>query len=305
MLRGSPERAFAYVARAALRASPWQGAGRPAVLMYHNVCHLPVEEASFYQHVLPHQFAEQMALLKRRGYRVVPLEPLVAMVEAGRPLPARTVAITFDDGYRDLMEVWPHLERLGYVATLFLATGYIGRPGFDWLESGGRGAAPATAPLSWVQVRELARRGADLGSHTVSHLPLEAMDEDGLLAELTRSREDIEWRTGRQVRLFSIPFACCEEQGFRRRLARLLRRAGYSGAVTSAIGRLRPGADVMALPRLPVNAKDTLVTFEAKLEGAYDWLRPLQRAYKLWLKPLRLREARPAINEASQLRGKP
>ncbi len=131
---------------------------------------------------------------------------------------------------------------------------------------------------------ELARRGADFGSHRVHHFPLDFLDEAELLAELAVSREAIEGHLGRRVRLFSVPFACPETAAFRQRLTRLLRRTGYRAAVTTAIGRVGRGADAMFLPRLPVNAQDTLAVFEAKLEGAYDWLRPLQRGYKLWLK---------------------
>lgn len=286
MLRRLSERCLAAVAGAALRSVPWGREERAAVLMYHGVCRLPAWAADLYQHVLPHQFAEQMRLLRDNGWRVLSLERLVELAVAGRPLPPRSVALTFDDGYRSLLEAWPHIERAGFPATIFLATGYIGRASFGWLE-GEWGNSEAAAPLSWAQVRELAGRGADFGSHTVSHRPLGPLPEAELHRELTDSRHDIEWRLERRVSLFSAPFAWPEEESFRVRLAELLRQAGYVGAVTTALGRVCRGAEVMALPRLPINAHDTLATFEAKLEGAYDWLRPVQRAYKRWLKPLR------------------
>jgi peptidoglycan/xylan/chitin deacetylase (PgdA/CDA1 family) len=282
-----------------------RGAGRPAVLMYHNVCPLPVEEAGFYQHVLPSQFADQMLFLRRGGWRVVSLMHLVDLLQAGRPLPPRTVAITFDDGYHDLLAAWPHLARRGYPATIFLTTGYVGKRSFCWLERYGEEVS-GIRPLSWSEVDDLARQGAEFGSHTVSHMPAELLDDRQLLAELTRSKADIEERLGCPVSLFSLPFACPEGEGAWARLAALLARAGYSGAVTTAIGRLGPGADVMSLPRLPMSAYDSLATFEAKIEGAYDWLRPVQRAYKLWLKPHPRRpRLSPAMTQAPQLRGKP
>ncbi len=293
------ERAYARLARAALRAFPGERRGRVGVLMYHNVCRLPVADAPFYQHVLPDQFAEQIAWLKREGYRAVALERLVARLETGRELPPRAVAITFDDGYRDLLGVWHHLERAGFVATIFLATGYVGRRVFPWLVAGAGPHPEGIAPLTWDEVRELAGRGASLGSHGVSHLPLETLSEAELRLELALSRREIEEQTGRAVHLFSVPFACPEDERLRRRLALALRQAGYRAAVTTALGTLRPGADLAALPRLPINAQDTLATFEAKVAGAYDWLRPLQRGYKLWLKPRRRPGAGPAMPRPS------
>ncbi|MFH0810077.1 MAG: polysaccharide deacetylase family protein [Pseudomonadota bacterium] len=279
------EQVLAPLGRAAITALPRPTAPKVAVLMYHNVCRLPAFEAGVYQHVLPHQFADQMALLRRRNYRVAPLEELVEKTAAGERLPPRTVAITFDDGYRALLEAWPQIERRGFTATIFLATGYIGKDrSFSWLEGGLGSGHEAVAPLSWDEVSELARRGADFGSHSVHHLPLDGLDEPQLLAELAASKEDIEDHLGRRVRIFSIPFACPETAGFRRRFVPLLRRAGYVAAVTTAMGRVGRGADITLLPRLQVNAQDSLEIFEAKLEGAYDWLRPVQRGYKLWLK---------------------
>jgi len=304
VLRRLVEEVGAAGALAAIRALPGKRGGRAAILMYHNVCALPEGLAGFYQHVRPAQFAEQMEFLEQQGYQVVPLRDFVAKLEGGRPLPARTVAITFDDGYAGLLSAWPELERRGYPATIFLATGHLGQPSFRWLE-GGWAPQRSIAPLTWEQAAELGRRGARFGSHTVSHRPLDGMDDAALQRELVQSRQAIEDRLGQQARLFSLPFACPEAADFRRRLCWQLRQAGYRAAVTTAIGTLCPGADLMALPRLPVNALDTPTTFQAKLEGAYDWLRPVQRGYKLWLKPLIERRASRASTTPPSLRGTP
>lgn len=284
MLRRAFEKTLAAAVQALTGVWPARSEERAAVLMYHNVCTLPVAAAGVFQHVLPHQFAEQMCLLRRLDCRVVSLRRLAEMLWSGRPLPPRCVAITFDDGYRGLLGAWEHLERHGYPATVFLATAFIGRPAFRWLD--GLGApAQAVAPLSWEEVAELARRGADFGSHTVSHRPLEPLREGELRQELEESRRELEKRLGRRIVLFSAPFAWPEEEEFGERLSGLLRQARYLAAVTTAVGRVGRWDDLLALPRLPVSAADSLADFEAKLAGAYDWLRPVQRAYKRWLKP--------------------
>ncbi|MGH3101291.1 MAG: hypothetical protein ACRDPU_09885, partial [Thermoleophilia bacterium] len=86
-----------------VRTALWEARGRPhrdglRVLFYHRVSDDPDPLA-----IAPRRFAEQMAVLRDEGYRVVDV------VEAGRLLAAReplsgVVALSFDDGYRDVAE---------------------------------------------------------------------------------------------------------------------------------------------------------------------------------------------------------
>jgi len=70
-------------------------------------------------------FRMQMAFVKR-AYTVLPLDVLVRAVVAGDRLPARALAITFDDGYADNHRLAaPVLRALDLPATVYVATGAI------------------------------------------------------------------------------------------------------------------------------------------------------------------------------------
>lgn len=61
----------------------------------------------------------------RRQFNVMPLVEAVARLESGT-LPARSLAITFDDGYADNQQIAaPILRKLGLPATFFIASGYL------------------------------------------------------------------------------------------------------------------------------------------------------------------------------------
>ncbi|MEX2156224.1 MAG: polysaccharide deacetylase family protein [Gemmatimonadales bacterium] len=122
---------------AALR---WLHRDRIPILCYHSI--LPDQAAmppwltawdgGGGLHLPAEQFREQLEFLARR-YRVVPLLDIVAALAEGRRLPARCVALTFDDGYANNLSVAaPLLAEYGLPATIFLATDYIGRGGFFW-----------------------------------------------------------------------------------------------------------------------------------------------------------------------------
>jgi peptidoglycan/xylan/chitin deacetylase (PgdA/CDA1 family) len=82
----------------------------------------------------PRGMERQLRFL-RRSTNVVDLRQALEALATGRPLPARAVAITFDDGYRDQLELAaPMLERLGLPATFFLIPGVLSRTVRPWWE---------------------------------------------------------------------------------------------------------------------------------------------------------------------------
>jgi len=105
------------------------------ILLYHSVAE-PEEAASIApaNHLAPTRFREQMTFLAEHR-RVVALDTLVEELRAGHTPPSGTVAITFDDGYRDNLTVAaPILDELGLPATLFLPTGWIDRNEAPWAD---------------------------------------------------------------------------------------------------------------------------------------------------------------------------
>src|SRR5262249_60025256 len=130
------------------------------ILYYHSISDDPVRSS-----VSPDAFADQIAHLKAR-YHVVPLSDVVRHLAARRPLPAGTVVITLDDGFRDNYEqAFPILARAGAAATVFLTVSYIGTDRLPTLTR----TQFVPRPLTWEQAKEMHAHGIEFGSHTLSH----------------------------------------------------------------------------------------------------------------------------------------
>ena len=106
---------------------PW-GPRKGLILLYHRVAQ-PQRDPQLLA-VAPDQFEAHLAMLRRRT-NIMRLSEMVDRAAAGKALPRRAVAITFDDGYTDNLRIAePILARAQVPATLFVATGYVetGRP---------------------------------------------------------------------------------------------------------------------------------------------------------------------------------
>jgi peptidoglycan/xylan/chitin deacetylase (PgdA/CDA1 family) len=219
------------------------------------------------------RFAEHIHFLAEQGYRAITLSEAVSALRMPNTQTQPLVAITFDDGYRDFMNnAWPILHDARMTATVFLPTAWIDEP---------RLRMAVRACLTWNEVRELADSGVEFGSHTVSHPHLSDLPLDQVAFELMESKHKIEQQLGRPCRGFSYPYAFPSANSrFRSFLHETQLRAGYEWGVTTTVGRAGTACDCLTYPRIPVNDYDTTRLLDAKLMGAYDWIRQVQNGVK-------------------------
>jgi peptidoglycan/xylan/chitin deacetylase (PgdA/CDA1 family) len=224
--------------------------------MYHEVVAGTPEEIHA---VSVKQFTEQMAWLADHGYVGLSLEMWWALRE-NNTVPARTVVLTFDDGYRDnYTHALPILLAYAYRATVFITTEFIGKTS-AW-RPGKLGKAPL---LSIVDLREIARAGLHIGSHTTRHRALTACTQQEVRETLSRSQEQILTYTGYTPISLAYPYSEYDAQ-----IQVIAQDVGYELACTyrpNYVGG--PGADNLALQRIGMLATDTLEDFSAKVRGA-------------------------------------
>jgi peptidoglycan/xylan/chitin deacetylase (PgdA/CDA1 family) len=106
-----------------------------AILMYHSVQDEPELYANSIGMGIIHatkMFARQMELVSTR-FSPVTINDIELFLNGRKPLPRRAVAITFDDGYADNLEiVAPILNRFGVRAAFYLTAGIIGTNNPPW-----------------------------------------------------------------------------------------------------------------------------------------------------------------------------
>jgi len=151
------------------------------IVAYHSV-------ADRHDHLVAHlslpvaAFERQLRFLSRRGFQTVTLHEVHDFLRTGAPLPPRSVALTFDDGYLDnWVHAFPLLKKYGMKATVFVVNEFVDpgercRPTLDDVWAGRLPAQDLRRQtawwghMSWAELRAMRESGlVDVQAHTRTH----------------------------------------------------------------------------------------------------------------------------------------
>ncbi len=242
---------------------------RSPVLMYHHVEPAPFDPTPHFagSYVSRAEFSSHLDWLADRNFSVLSLADAIARNHRGEVSGGRSVVLTFDDGCKCFLEhAVPELERRHMCATVFVVSSQVGGHNVWDVARGER----IEALLTTGELRDVASRGFEIGSHSRSHADLLGIDAAGLGREVSGSKKELETLLDRAVETFCYPYA-----RFNGATAAAVRDAGYLAAV-SAYGM--PGVSTrnrFALPRAVVQPGSSLLEFRLQTTGWYGLWRRL------------------------------
>ncbi len=223
--------------------------------------------------VTPQRFRQQIAGLQRRGYTIRPLAEMLRLRRLGLPLPARTVVLTFDDGFASVHSyAWPILRELQAPATVFLCTAFLDSEApfpFDpWAAAYCRQAPPESwRPLRFVECREMLASGLiDFGAHTHTHQDFR-LRPSAFADDLRANRQALREQFDLPEIGFAFPYGYYNEA-----LMDGARNAEASCGLTVDERLNSLGSDPFGWGRFTAYDYDTAATLAAKREGWYGWV---------------------------------
>ena len=227
------------------------------ILMYHSID--PEQNPCIRALIVsPQSFQRQMRFLKKNRYNVITLQALANLLRDKKKIPPRTLAITFDDGYKDIYEyAFPILKEYNLPATVFIIVNEVGREQND--------------RLNWEEIRQMQASGLiTIGSHTLGPQPLiDIKSEEGLRRQIIASKKLLEDKLGKEVYAFSYP-----EGRFNAHIRDLVMEAGYKVAVSTSPGKKFSSDDIFALKRLRISStSDNLFVFWFESSGIYTYIK--------------------------------
>jgi peptidoglycan/xylan/chitin deacetylase (PgdA/CDA1 family) len=231
--------------------APYQGplTRSVPVLMYHLIGDPTPGDPYPGLYVSVADFTAQMQALHDRGWRTITAGELGAAMASNRPVPARSVVVTFDDGNSDgYTAAFPILQRFGFRATFFMIAA-----------GGGQRLTPS-------EMATMTAAGMEIGNHTLEHKNVAQLATSGLDQQVAGAEHRIEDELAAlgvdvQVRTFSYPSG-----HFSASAVAYLAGRGYTIAVTTVDGVVRIGStNPLLSPRLRVSRFTTMAKFLAML----------------------------------------
>ena len=127
------------------------------------------------------------------------------------------IEVSLDDGNKLDLRVADILDKYGQKATFYIVVDWVGKPGF----------------LSWEDIKNLDKRGFEIGSHTISHpSDLKVLYDEDLHYQIQNSKDMIETVLGHEISKFCYPRGRQNE-----RVRQVVANAGYLEArVTGKVG---------------------------------------------------------------------
>lgn len=236
--------AVAWDALSALRGRP----PKLTILYYHAVT---ADRAA--------AFDAQMAYLRAKANIVAPDH--AGPLDGKRP----NVAVAFDDAFRSVREnALPALVRHRIPATIYVPTGWLGRPPGWAMETDGDAAEVV---MTAEEIANLPRDLITIGSHTVDHPRLTTLDDAAVTAQLEGSRRTLEAMMGGPVDTLAFPYGDHDA-----RVVELARQAGYRHVFTVAPQAIAPGSTAISRGRTSADPGDPPGLFALKTRGAFDWM---------------------------------
>ena len=231
------------------------------ILQYHHVSNDTPKITS----ISPSQFSAHLALLKEKQYTVIALPELLKKMEAGQDL-TNHVAITFDDGYINLLEhAVPELERYQYPYTIFVNPDVVDKKVKNF--------------LTWADLKKLGENGATIANHGLHHDSLARIPTGTSVEEWTQMQGQqilqaearIKEQTGQSVRLYAYPYGEYIPQ-----VQQWFKENNFT-AFSQQSGAVASFTDKTQIPRFPVSYPyDQLESFSDKLNTLAFDLTPAQ-----------------------------
>ena len=235
----------------------------PRVLMYHMISeHLPKKQSKFNRlRVKPSDFEKQLIWLKKKNFKSFTLTELSELEN----IPAKSVVLTFDDGYEDnFTKAFPLLKKYEFKATIYIV---LNRFNQNWATDKDLNQASnelnSEKMLSNEQIKEmLYSRLIEIGSHTLDHVNLPKLNKEEKKKQIIESKKQIENVFNIKCNSFAYPFGFFDEDS-----VKIVNEANYTNATTTVNSVFDKNKYTnFEIPRIMISGRQGLFSFILKIK---------------------------------------
>lgn len=225
------------------------------VLMYHRVVDVVPAFTKKNLHITQQNLENQLSFLKIRGFKSIGFEDLLH-----RPIPAKPVIMTFDDGFEDNYHfLFPLLKKYQMKAVIYLLGNRRHRKNFWFFSEKNHNL------LKPSQIMEMHKSGlVEFGAHSMNHAKLTELNSKETRKEVGGSKKALETFLGKPVVSFSYPNGLLNEE-----IKNITAQEGYTFGIAVNSGPSRFGDDLMEIRRIRIFPRTSNFMYYMKTSGFY------------------------------------
>ena len=202
------------------------------VLMYHHVQpqNIATEKWQTALNVDTTVFESQMTYLTNSGYQTINLDQLAQALLNHQQLPPKSIALTFDDSYRDFYTfAFPIIKKYNLRANLFISTGLVENSDY----------------LTWSQLKEMVSSNQVFAyNHTWSHANMASVPQAKMESEVQTAQKQLVDYLGTNPKIFAYPYGTENST-----IINVLRENGFIAALSTIPGQVQCDSFIMTLHR--------------------------------------------------------
>lgn len=239
------QRRVGYISLALLDNVVLRRKNKLVILCYHSV-----SNDSWRFGVAFSTLKKQILSLKEAGFAFLTLDDVSRVIAGKKQLEKPSVVITFDDGYKDILQTRTFFKKLGIQPTLFILA--------DPKRANRTELATDRAFLSKKDILDLKRDGWTIGCHTATHADLSIIHPKQAEEEIVDAKRKIE----RELKI-AIQYLAYPKGRYTENVLSLVKKAKYTLGLTMDDGFVTSKTHVYKVPRVGVDRTHTLREFQA------------------------------------------
>ena len=220
--------------------------------MYHSISEHVGKEKHNKWRVKPKDFEKQMNWFYKNNWKSFTISELVKLDE----IPKKSFVVTFDDWFEDnFLNAFPILKKYNFKATIYLVPNQKTN---HWEE---KNTSVLSNLLNNEQILQMQNSGLiEFGSHTLSHVNLSTINDEQLLNELKKSKEEVEKITNQECEAFAYPYGKFDDN-----IVNSVKRVGYKNATVVKRGLFKKDDDVFTIKRVGILGTESFFDFLLKI----------------------------------------
>lgn len=195
------------------------------------------------------EFKKHIGYLTENGYKFITLSDLFKFINGGKEIPKHSVILSFDDGYKNILETREFLKKLGIRPALAVLS--------DTENANRKELDNDKEFLTKTEILNLVKDGWEIGSHTATHSDMNTLSDKQIIEEVEGSKKKLE----SELKI-PINYLAFSKGRYSPKILKAVKKAGYKMALTMNDGEIYKGMNKFLIPRIGVDGTHSFAEFK-------------------------------------------